>query len=302
MSTSPSLSLAEIRRNLHGILISEIKDTAKFGTWLDMLLGDIYGRVLCVNLYIDLKNRCLDSSLVANVINRMEFVGRDPRWAFFKYIEDNQDETHFKHLHGRMALDSDVYERILPLSDMVDYYFRKPLLLSPLTYEAEQEVLERFLNVPAMRRERLGVVTEVWRGRMLNVWVTSKREVDAATSGVSDDQRANTLRDRLGVDTLDTGRLMGITYPANFALANTYVPSTLDSHFGLVFYVSTDGSDRWGLTCSLDTTGDGLGERVHEVLDGGLTDEFEMRLHGSITRRASPDLNHLINVALGRAH
>jgi len=302
MPTDPSLpSLDDIRTNLHTLLISDIEDLDKFENWLDVLITETYGQVLCVNLFIDLKNRCLDTAVVANVIDKMVFAGDQARWAFYKYVEEHQDETFFNHLHGPMVLENDVYVRILPLADMIEYYLREPLKLPPLTYEAEQEVLERFFKLPPNRREKLGVVTEVFRGKMLNGWVTSKSVLDSSTAGLSSNERADRIRDRLGFSSLDSGKLVQIIYPANFDRAPNYVPTTLDSHFGSVYYLSTDAADDWGLTCCLNPLHDGLRERVHKVFDGGLTDEFEMTLVGEITCVPIPNPGHLINEALKRA-
>jgi hypothetical protein len=231
----------------------------------------------------------------------MAFAGAQGRWAFYRYVEDHQSDTLCNHLNGPVSLDTDQYARVLPIMDMIEYYLRKPLMLPPLTYEAEQEVLERFFTLPPDKRETLGVVTEVWRGRMLNVWITSKSLLDTSLAGLSENETANVLRDRLGFSGLDSGKLLGIVYPRRFDRVETYVPTSLDSHSGSLFYVSTDGSDRWGLTCGLEASIEGLRERVHQAFDGGLTDQFAMKLFGEITKPAAPDPTHLLNEALTRA-
>jgi hypothetical protein len=300
MSTPPVTSrLAEIQKDLSNYLLEEIADETAFGAWLDKLLSDVYGQILSLNLYIDLHMGCLNASAVANILNRMTYSGSEPRWAFYEYIENNQGEALFNHLGGALTLANDQFVRILLLADMVDYYLRKPLSLPSLSYEAQQEVLDRFFFLPPDRRETLAVVNEVQRGRMLNVWVTSKNALDTALTRITSDNTANKLRDRLGFSGVDNGKLVYIVYPEDFDRASTYVPTTLDTHSGSLFYVSA-GENAWGLTCCLSPGTDGMKERVHEPFTG-LTADFKLELLGEITESSSPDLDHLLGEAVRRA-
>ena len=301
MSTPPiTPRLAEIRDHLRTFLLAEIEDETALGDWLEKLLTDeIYGQVLCVNLYIDLKRGSLHTSTVANIINRMAFSGATPRWTFYQYIEKNQSEALFNHLTGALTLADDQFVRILTLSDMIDYYLRKPLRLPPLSYDAEQEVFEKFFNAPEHKRTTLAVVREIQRGKMLNVWVTSKTMLDKALADLPKEQAANILRDRLGFSGVDNGKLVGVVYPKDFDSAGTFVPTTLDTHSGSLFYVST-GEEEWGLTCCLNSRTEGMKERVHEPFSG-LTADFKLELLGDITDISEGELDHLLGEAINRA-
>ena len=292
--------LAEIKDALSTLLLTEIRDASLLADWLDQLLAeDIYGQVLCVNLYIDLNKRCLKTSAVANVINQMAFSGTAPRWSFYQYIEKNQGETLFNHLKGALTVADDQFVRILTLADMIEYYLRKPLKLLPLSFEAEQEVFERFFNSPPDKRETLAVVTAIQKGKMLNVWVTSKTTLDTALKHLTSGKPADELRDRLGFNGVDSGKLVYIVYPKNFDHAATYVPTTLDTHSGSLFYVSA-GEHEWGSTCCLHSRTKGMKERVHEPFNG-LTGDFKLELVGEITDSSVPELDHLLDEAVKRA-
>jgi hypothetical protein len=301
MSMPPiSPRLAQIKENLRTLLLDEIEDESVLGDWLDKLLTDeIYGQVLCVNLYIDLTKGCLSTSKVASIVNRMAFSGTAPRWTFYQYIENNQSEAIFNHLHGALGPADDQFVRVLPLADMIDYYLRQPLSLPPLSYDAEQEVFERFFNPPPDKRETLGVVTAIQRAKMLNVWVTSKTMLDTLLAHLPNDKTANILRDRLGFSGVDSGKLVCVVYPEEFDTARTFVPTTLDAHSGSLFYVSS-GENKWGMTCCLNSGSEGLKERVHEPFDG-LTADFKLMFVGDITDVSSGQLDHLLGEAMKRA-
>jgi hypothetical protein len=299
MSTPVTSRLAEIQKDLSNHLLAEIEDETAFGEWLDKLLSDVYGQVLCLNLYIDLTKGCLNAPAVASVINRMTFSGSEPRWAFYQYIENNQGQVLFNHLGGALTLADDQFVRILLLRDMVDYYFRKAITLPPLTYEAEQEVLNKFILPPPDSRQSLDVISEVQKGKMLNVWVTSKDTLDTALAPLTSDKKANTLRNRLGFSGVDSGKLVYLVYPEHFDRARTYVPTTLDTHKGSLFYVSA-GEKEWGLTCCLTPGTHGLKERVHEPFTG-LTADFTLELLGEITESSNANPDHLLDEAVRRA-
>ncbi len=300
-SLPPPLTLKEIKDYLALALTPVVADRPGFGRWLDLLFTDVYGQVLGVNLYIDLKHGRVAHSHVVKLFDDMTFPGGDARWAFYNHVEGHQGDCLFNHLGGPQLLDDDQYVRVLTIKDMIDYYLRKPLRLPSLTYEAEQEVLDRFFYAPEDSREKLGVVTEIWKGKMMNVWVTSGKDLDFEISKIPELDLANIIRDRLGFSALHAGKLVRIIYPIDFDRAEVYIPTTLDASTGSLYYLSAFSGRGWGLSCCLSPTHHGLNERVHKAFDGGLTDEFEMKLLSEITNAASPNTSHLLNEAINRA-
>jgi hypothetical protein len=282
-------------------------DQDALSEWLDRLFNFSLGKLLGYNLCIDLKNQSLPTPLVADVINNMSASGGDERARFYEFIEGEAVQPHYilKHVRGVQPLNGDRYVRILPLDLGIEYYFRHALTLSSSNREAEDEVLEQFFNPDKTKRKGLGLVREVWRGRMLNVWVMSKAQLDDVRSAVHEEQFANAVRDLLGFSELDEGTLVGIVYPADFT--EGYLPTTLDAHSGCHFFVTHDsaGAD-WGLTCCLNITHaghyfghDGFKERVHESFDG-LTDAFHGEIIGEITEEPEPNWSYLLRVARSR--
>lgn len=301
--------IAAIKQYLLARLASDVAEETALGEWIDNLFNDTLGQVLGVNLYIDLRNESLEQSRVVSIINRMPAAGVDARARFYACVEGLQSECICKHARGRQELVGDRYVRILPLDLGIEYYFRHALTLTSSNREAEDEVLDQFFNPLREERKGLGLVKEVWRGRMMNVWVTSKAQLDDVRAATPDDEFANVVRDHLGFDELDEGMLVGIAYPADFAPTDACIPTTLDAHSGCRFFIPSTSADAgWGLTCCLHGRHDGgpptrragLRERVHKAIDG-LTDEFEGEIIGEITEETVPDWAYLLEVALDRA-
>jgi hypothetical protein len=223
----------------------------------------------------------------------MAFPENDARWAFYKFAEENQHQAFFKHLGGPQLLAGNQYVRTLPLLDLIEYYLRKPLGL-PAAHEAEREVMEMFFELPEEERENLGVVQEVWSGRLPIVWVT-----DRALCGPPQCP-AGEVGDRLGLYGLKACKLVSIIYPSDFDRARSFVPTTLDAPFGAVFYLSVTPASGWGLTCSLTPSYTGVRERVHESFAGGLSEEFELLYVGPVEVDPKPDFDHLMMQGLIR--
>lgn len=292
----------EIKECLFTRLSPHVTDVDAFNVWIDRLFTFPLGELLGVNLCADLRNESLEPSLVADIINRMSDADGDERARFYALIENDQHNYILKHARGAQPLEGDRYVRIFPLDQGIDYYFLDALELNSSSHEVESEVLEQFFNPDRTKRMGLGLVKEVWRGGLLNVWVTSKAVLDDVRAAFDEEQFPNAVRDRLGFGELDDGMLVGIVYPADFT--EGYIPTTLDAHSGCRFFIPYDpaGSD-WGLTCCLNTTHeghyfgiDGFVERVHEAFDG-LTDEFEGEIIGEITEEPGPNLSYLLEVA-----
>jgi hypothetical protein len=304
-------TIKQIKKDLFTWLASEVKDETAFNEWLEGLFQLDLGAVLGVNLYIDLKNKSLDRARVAKVIDRMAASSDDARARFYACLEDEafQLECILQHAHGPQPLPADRYVRIFPLDLGIEYYFRRALELNPANYETEDEVLKQFFNPDKAERKGLSMVHEVWRGRLLSVWVTSKAQLDDVRSAAGDERLfANAVRDRIGFSELDEGLLVGIAYPADFSERHGYIPTTLDAHAGCHFFIPYTSTDAdWGLSCCLNANHDGhyfgtdgFKERVHRSIDG-LTDEFEGEIIGEVIGTPAPDRSYLLEVALSRA-
>lgn len=295
----------QIKADLKERLDELVADGVKFNDWLDSLFNDDFGQVLGINLHIDLEHGSLDQSLVVQVIDQMEALSGDARDRFCSCLEDEEYQSHYicKHRGDAQPLKGDRYVRILPLDTMIEYYFRYALTLpSSSSFEYQDEVLRKFFNPKRSERKGLGVIERTWRGRMHNVWVTSKKQLDSVRSSTEEGEFANTVRDRLGFDEPCEGRkLVGIIYPVDFERLKTYIPTTLDAHAGCHFFIpfASIESD-WGLSCCLNSTAPGFKERVHKSFQG-LTDEFESEIIGDVTRETIPDWQYLLNEALSRA-
>jgi len=295
--------ISGIRDYLYDRLAPKITDKNRLGVWLDQLLTDVYGQVLCANLYIDLKNDFLDEAVAIAIIENMDFPKYNARGAFYSYIEEHQDGILFGHRSGPQSLDEHPYVRVLSLQEMIDRYLRVPMKL-PFNYEAELEVMESFFNLPPEQRENLGIVTAIARGTLMNVWITNLDELNSVKPGVASDpskgSRADKIRDKLGFHDFHEGKLVAIVYPKTFDMAFVYIPTTVDAHSGCLHYLSIKSSNGWGRTCCLNAQNDGCKERVHRPFKG-LTSDFELTFLGEITQRANPDLDHLLDQALLRA-
>lgn len=285
---------------------SHVADAKKdqFNDWLNKLAADRLGAVLGYNLYIDLKNNCLDDALVIDVINRMVTSHSHPRDCFCVCLEDEAQQLRYicKHARREQSLEGDRYIKISSLDSMIEHYFMHALGLPNATsLESQTQVLDLFFEPPDGEKMGLGIIEGTIRGRMKNVWVTSKNELDELRDATPPTEFANIVRDRLGFDELNDGKLVGIVYPIDFNRAKAYVPTTLDAHSGCHFFISfVSGTNDWGLTCGLSSTAIGLKERVHEAFDG-LTDEFESEMIGDITKLADPEWKHLLDEADRRA-
>jgi hypothetical protein len=288
--------------------LSDVTDRVELAQWLDELFDDELGRVLGLGLYIDVKSTALDSSLVAKVIDRMLPTAGEARDRFCRATEDTTHQTEYicKHLRGRQPLNGDRYIRILPLEAMIEFYFRFAMSLpSPSSYASQNKVLKKFFDPVRTKRRGLGVIKRTWRGRLLNVWVTSKNDLDALREKTAVDKFADMVGISLGFDGLLKGnKLVGIVYPVDPDLVAGYIPTTLDAHLNCRFFVPfADANSDWGLTCclhNLERHLHGLKERVHEAFDG-LTNEFQGEIIGDITEEFKPDWSHLLEVASGRA-
>jgi hypothetical protein len=298
------LHIYQVKDYLKNCLAPEVADEAQFNEWLDSLFIDDLGQVLGINLYIDLMNDALDHLLVAQVIDRMIASSSDARERFCVCLEDEAYQLDYicKNRQGPQPLLKDRYITILPLESMIEYYFRYALTLpSSSSFEAQDEILRNFFKPKKEDRKGLGIINRTWRGRMQNVWVTSKNQIDALRFATAEDKFANAVRDRLGFAELDEGTLVGIIYPANFDGLKAYIPTTLDAHAGCHFFIPfASVKSTWGFTCGLNSRSPGLSERVHQSFEG-LTDEFESEMIGEITEEAMPDWVYLLEQARKRA-
>lgn len=296
--------ISQVKDYLKNCLAPEVAEEAQFNEWLDELFNDDLGQILGISLYIDLKNNSLDQSLVVQLIDRMATSSSNARERFYLCLEDEKYQSNYicKHRNSAQPLTNDRYIRILPLESMIEYYFRYALTLpSSSSYESQNEVLRNFFGAKKEERKGLGIIQRTWKGRMQNVWVTSKEQLDTLRSHTPAEKFANAVRDCLGFDELDEGKLVGIIYPVNIDNVQAYIPTTLDAHVGCHFFLPIASiNNTWGLSCGLNPMAPGLNERVHESFEG-LTDEFESEIIGDVNREASPDWEYLLNQALSRA-
>jgi len=286
-------NLPQVRTFLLSELQARVTDAAKFGVWLDELFTDDFGIVLGINLFIDIKTGSLDPTLVAEVLNRLMIRPAGPETArdrFYFCVEDEcQPICLCKHAGTAPALEADDrYVRVLPLVPLIDYYLRDALGIS-INAEAEAEVRQQFYGNG--QRTGWGIVRKKWRGGM--------KVLLEIIDSLSDAERANEVRDRLGFYGADSGTLVYVSYPLGFDKA--FIPTSLDAHAGCRFFVSPPppAPPAWGLTCSLTAGKDGIEERVHLALDR-LTDEFGSEIIGEITRASSPDVEYLVAEAFNR--
>lgn len=294
--------LKRVKTFLSRALKPHIAAKANFTQWLDALFMDDLGKVLGVNLYIDLRNRSLPIPLLLDVLNRLtanaSYV-KAARDGFYFCIEAECQHICLCKHPGKVTplAAGDRYVRVLPLESMINFYLRDAITAAP-NAEGEAEVRREFYGKGP--RRKLGLVKKTWRGKMNNVWVTSFNTLLGVLAGLPEKKKANVIRDRFGFFGADTGTLVYVAYPPDFTEA--YVPTTLDAHSGCYFFVPPPSPPppAWGLTCSLTPGHTGVEERVHLAFDG-LTDEYESEIIGDITEPSSPDPNHLLSVALSRA-
>ncbi|HKR11608.1 MAG TPA: hypothetical protein VJT15_06110 [Pyrinomonadaceae bacterium] len=275
--------------------------TGVFAQWLDELFEPTnkFGQVLALNLYIDLKTGAINESAVAKVLNNMVHNG-NARTSFYQCVEDenNQPSCLCQHLSGQQQPGDDQYVRIMPFSSMVR--FSCPSVTNEYTPEAEREVEENFYAADRAERFPLSLINARWRGRMDNVWVTSKAEFnEILSSDMTPNEKASRFRTRLGFYEYDTGRLIYFLYPASFNY-DAFQPTSLDANTTCFFFVSKEMqlADTWGETCSLNPAFAGMKERVHRGFQG-LTDDFETEIIGQVEAE-SADIDHLLNVAWSR--
>jgi hypothetical protein len=295
-------TLQGIRDYLQAKLTPYVTRVSDFDQWLDNLFGlkNIFGHVLGLNLYIDLKTGALDELEVANVVNLM-VKDSDARRSFYGCVEDvsHQSLCICQHRNGQQVIDHDRYVRIMPFTSMVQYYCRS--LTKTYSPEAEAEVERMFYSEDRAERFPLGLLTGRWRGRMDNVWVTSKSDVDEILSlSIAPEKKATCLRTRLGFYEYDRGRLVFVAYPPDVDFFASFQPTSLDANSGCFFFVSKGNlaTETWGETCSLNSSFPGMRERVHHGFQG-LTDAFESEIIGYVEPEIT-DTNHLLHTAWSR--
>ena len=299
-------TLQDIRNYLYNELSSYVALESYFIEWLDDIFNEdnVFGQLLGIGLYIDLKTSALEKNTVINILDKM-ILEDNARISFYLCVEneENQSSCICQHRSSMQNIDGDRYVRVLPLSSMIDYYYRHATTLPPNYGEAEIEVIQEFYNPDRGKRTGLGVIRTVWRGKMGNVWVTSKSELDEILySDISEEKKACSIRDRLGFYELDDGLLVYVVYPSDSELAEAYVPTSLDACSKSYFFVPIGKTEEtWGMTCSLNPASVGMKERVHKVFNEGLTDAFESEIIGPVTEAGKPDTDHLQEVALNRA-
>jgi hypothetical protein len=294
-------TLQVIKDYLHSVLAPHVTDGDVFKLWLDNLCEatNTFGQILALNLYIDLTTKAITQSGVANVLNNMVYDG-DARESFYQCVEDknNQSSCVCQHSSGQQQLAGDRYVRIMPFSSMVTHCSYS--LSKKYTPEFEAEVEEMFYAEDHAERCPLSLLSAWWRGKMENVWVTSKTELDAILAlKTSPEKKASQMRTRLGIYEYDTGRLVFVAYPASSS-CEAFQPTSLDANSGCVFFVSKQmqPADTWGETCSLSPDFPGMKERVHRTFRG-LTDDFESEIVGPVEPEDA-DMNHLLSVAWSR--
>jgi hypothetical protein len=252
-----------------------------------------------MNLYIDLKTGAIGAAEVANVLNKMARDG-DARLRFYRCVEDeeNQSDCICRHYRGEQSIEGDRYVRIMPFTSMVKYC--SGAISATYSADREAEVEEMFYAADPAERVRLGVLERFWCGRMENVWVTSKTELDQVLElDVSPQEKASRLRTRLGFYKYDVGRLVFVAYPSGTDFVAAFQPTSLDANTTSSFFISKGShADTWGETCSLNSTFDGMRERVHRGFEG-LTDAFESEIIGPVEPE-DPDMDHFLSVAWSR--
>jgi hypothetical protein len=294
-------TLQGIKDYLHTVLAPHVTDDNAFNLWLDELCQatNTFGQILALNLYIDLTTGAITESGVANVLNKMVYDG-DARSSFYQCIEDenNQSSCVCQHSSGQQQLAGDRYVRVMTYSSMAGYCCKS--LTNNNTPEAQAEMEQMFYAEDPDERCPLGMLSAWWRGRMENVWVTSKAELDEILGlDIDPKKKASLVRTRLGFYGYDTGRLVFVAYPAA-AHYEAFQPTSLDANPGCLFFVSKQmqPTDTWGETCSLSSGLEGLKERVHRPFQG-LTDDFETEIIGEVEAQP-PDMDHLLTVAWSR--
>jgi hypothetical protein len=294
-------TLQGIKDYLHTVLTPHVTNSDDFNAWLDNLFEatNTFGQLLALNLYIDLRTNAITESGIANVLNNMVYDG-DARSSFYQCVEDknNQPSCICQHSSGKQELASDQYVRVMPYTSMAAYCCIS--LTKKNTPEAQAEIEQMFYAEDHAERCSLSMLSAWWRGRMENVWVTSKAELDEILDlDVDPTEKASLVRTRLGFYGYDTGRLVFIAYPAG-AHYEAFQPTSLDANPGCLFFVSKQmqPTDTWGETCSLSSGFEGLKERVHRPFQG-LTDDYETEIIGEVEAQ-SPDMNHLLTVAWSR--
>jgi len=294
-------TLQGIKDYLHSALAPHVTNGYGFNLWLDELFQatNTFGQLLALNLYIDLTTGAITESGVANVLNHMVHHG-DARLSFYQCVEDknNQSSCICQHSSGQQHLAGDRYVRVMTYTSMAGYCCTS--LTKKNTPETQAEIEQMFYDEDHAERCPLSMLTAWWRGRMENVWVTSKADLDEILNlNIDSKKKASLLRTRLGFYGCDTGRLVFVAYPAG-AACEAFQPTSLDANPGCYFFVSKQmqATDTWGETCSLNSGFDGMKERVHRPFQG-LTDDFETEIIGEVEAQ-SPDMNHLLTVAWSR--
>jgi hypothetical protein len=296
------LTLKDIRDYLSTNLAPHVTPGSNLAEWLDDLFDEnnVFGQLLGLNLYIDLKTGAIQEPDVSAIINQM-IRENDARLSFYRSVENESTQSNCicRHVGGQQSIAGDRYVRVLPFTLMAEYWSRS--LSLPNSPELQAEMERRFYGEDLSARTGLGQIRAWWRGRMENVWVTSKAALDQILDlDISDKDKASVARTRLGFYKFDVGRLVFVAYPPDFDLALGYVPTSLDANSTSLFFVpiGMEPTADWGETCSLTPVHPGMKERVHRGFVG-LTDEFESEIIGYV-EPAEADTNHLLKVAWGR--
>ncbi|GAH49329.1 unnamed protein product, partial [marine sediment metagenome] len=81
-------------------LREDINNKHKFILWLEFLKKNKYGKILCINLFLDLRIEHLEKSTIVEIINKISGTITDGREAFGKIAENNQKKILCCNLQG----------------------------------------------------------------------------------------------------------------------------------------------------------------------------------------------------------
>jgi len=294
--------VTEILERVRDYLQSEvIPPEAEY--WLRLLIGHDEGRRFAACLAIDLRCGALKQEEVrpffAAVSNGCAD-GLEALKSFAEAVQAVRDQWVCRSSHKGTPLEAgDRYARVMEIKGFTERYLAPTLPIPPNAAGVREarRMLKRGLP--------LGMLREVWRGGLPNVWISSQADLDKVRENSDPDHPGTVVNDALGLGFPDGGaedrrpELLAVFYPEGVP-DETFQPTSFDCRWDLYLhlFVSMGRNNSWGETFSVSGQPPYCPERVHRAISG-LNNSFVAQYIG-VSNILTRDVSRLVKAALER--
>jgi len=275
---------------------------ADAGHWLSLLMAHDEGKRFAACLAIDLRCGALKPEEVrpffASVSNGCAD-GLQALKCFADAIYAVRDQWVCRSSHtGKPLKPGERYARVMEIRGFAEKYLGPTY--GTTSSSAAVHLARRMLQYPLP----LGMLLQIWRGRMPNVWVLSEAELAQIRRDADPEHPGTVVSNALGLSYPggahdETPELLAVFYPEGLPEA-TFQPTSFDSPWDqyLHLFVATGENNGWGETCSCSGEPPYCQERVHYAITR-LNNSFVARYIG-VSNKLTRDVSKLVQAALDR--